>query len=185
MIQDKLYAGKTLAILSGGGDTPAINSSIECVRNRASMLGFKVYGILRGWKGLLGDGDLVDLTNIPYDGIYGGTGLLSSRTNPFPSKKNPEDRSQQILRNIERYKIDVLVTIGGDDTNGAAKKMYEKYGIPVIGFPKTIDNDLRGQRNGALSRFRLCSHGHKETHQQAAHHQRVAPAYHGAGGDGP
>ena len=143
MRSEKIFAGKTLAILSGGGDTPAINSSIEAVRNRASMLGFKVYGILRGWKGLLGDGDVVDLTNIAYNGIYGGTGLLSSRTNPFPSKKNPEDRSQQILRNIERYKIDVLVTIGGDDTNGAAKKMYEKYGIPVIGFPKTIDNDLR------------------------------------------
>lgn len=143
MREEKIFAGKTLAILSGGGDTPAINSSIEAVRNRASMLGFKVYGILRGWKGLLGDGDVVDLTNIPYNGIYGGTALMSSRTNPFPSKKNPEDRSQQILRNIERYKIDVLVTIGGDDTNGAAKKMYEKYGIPVIGFPKTIDNDLR------------------------------------------
>ena len=113
MRNEKIFAGKTLAILSGGGDTPAINSSIEAVRNRASMLGFKVYGILRGWKGLLGDGDVVDLTNIAYNGIYGGTGLLSSRTNPFPSKKNPEDRSQQILKNIERYKIDVLVTIGG------------------------------------------------------------------------
>jgi len=143
MRTEKLFSGKTLAILSGGGDTPAINSSIEAVRNRASMLGFKVYGIQRGWKGLLGDGDVVDLTNIPYNGIYGGTALLSSRTNPFPSKKNPEDRSPQILRNIERYKIDVLVTIGGDDTNGAAKKMYEQYNIPVIGFPKTIDNDLR------------------------------------------
>ncbi len=143
MRTDTLFSRKTLAISSGGGDTPAINSSIEAVRNRASMLGFKVYGILRGWKGLLGDGDIVDLTNIPYNGIYGGTALLSSRTNPFPSKKNKEDRSQQILRNIERYKIDVLVTIGGDDTNGAAKRMYELYGIPVIGFPKTIDNDLR------------------------------------------
>lgn len=143
MRTDKIFSGKILAILSGGGDTPAINSSIEAVRNRASMLGFKVYGILRGWRGLLGDGDVVDLTNIPYNGIYGGTGLLSSRTNPFPGKRNPEDRSEQILRNIERYKIDVLVTIGGDDTNGAARKMYEKYKIPVIGFPKTIDNDLR------------------------------------------
>jgi len=143
MKKEKLFAGKTLAILSGGGDTPAINSSIEAIRNRASMLGFKVYGILRGWKGLLGNGDIVDLTNIPYNGIYGGSGLLSSRTNPFPGKKNKEDRSEQILKNIERYKIDVLVTIGGDDTNGAAKKMYKKYGIPVIGFPKTIDNDLR------------------------------------------
>ena len=143
MRTEKLFSGKILAILSGGGDTPAINSSIECVRNRASMLGFKVYGIQRGWKGLLGNGDVVDLTNIPYNGIYGGTALLSSRTNPFPGKKNTEDRSEQIVRNIERYKIDVLVTIGGDDTNGAAKKLYEQYGIPVIGFPKTIDNDLR------------------------------------------
>jgi len=160
MKKDKLFAGKTLAILSGGGDTPAINSSIEAVRNRASMLGFKVYGVLRGWKGLLGDGDIVDLTNIPYNGIYGGTGLLSSRTNPFPSKKNKEDRSEQILRNIERYKIDVLVTIGGDDTNGAAKRMYETYGIPVIGFPKTIDNDLRTrtmhQYNGKNHEVVLC-----------------------------
>jgi len=143
MRKEKLFAGKTLAILSGGGDTPAINSSIEAIRNRASMLGYKVYGVLRGWKGLIGNGDIVDLTNIPYNGIYGGTGLLSSRTNPFPSKKNKEDRSEQIVNNIERYKIDVLVTIGGDDTNGAAKKMHKKYGIPVIGFPKTIDNDLR------------------------------------------
>jgi len=143
MKKEKLFAGKTLAILSGGGDTPAINSSIEAIRNRASMLGFKVYGILRGWKGLLGNGDVVDLTNTPYNGMYGGTGLLSSRTNPFPGKKNKEDRSEQIIKNIERYKIDVLVTIGGDDTNGAAKEMYKQYGIPVIGFPKTIDNDLR------------------------------------------
>lgn len=140
---EKLFKGKTLAILSGGGDTPAINSSIECIRNRASMLGYRIYGIRRGWKGLLGEGEIVDLTNQPYDGLYGGTGLLSSRTNPFPSKNNSENRVPQILRNIERYKIDVLVTIGGDDTNGAAKKLYEQEKIPVIGFPKTIDNDLR------------------------------------------
>jgi 6-phosphofructokinase 1 len=141
--EHKLFKGKTLAILSGGGDTPAINSSIEAVRNRASLLGFKVYGILRGWRGLLGDGDVVDLTNQPYDGYYGGTALRSSRTNPFPSKKNPESRVPQVLKNLEKYKIDVLVTIGGDDTNGAAKRLFETEGIPVIGFPKTIDNDLR------------------------------------------
>lgn len=144
MKQDhKLFKGKTLAILSGGGDTPAVNHSIESIRNRASMLGFKVFGILKGWKGLLGDGDIVDLTNQPYDGWYGGTALRSSRTNPFPSNKNPESRVPQVLRNLEKYKIDVLVTIGGDDTNGAAKRLFETEGIPVIGFPKTIDNDLR------------------------------------------
>ncbi len=141
----KIFEGKTLGILSGGGDTPAINSSIEQIRNRASMLGFKVYGIRKGWKGLLGDGDIVDLSKQPYDGWYGGTALRSSRTNPFPSIKNPESRVPQVLKNLERYKIDVLVSIGGDDTNGAAKKLYETEGIPVIGFPKTIDNDLRTQ----------------------------------------
>lgn len=141
--KEKIFKGKTLAILSGGGDTPAINSSIESIKNRASLLGYKVYGVRKGWKGLLGDGDIVDLSNQPYDGWYGGTALRSSRTNPFPSKKNPESRVPQILKNLKRYKIDVLVTIGGDDTNGAAKRLYETEGIPVIGFPKTIDNDLR------------------------------------------
>jgi len=141
--KEKIFKGKTLAILSGGGDTPAINSSIENIRNRALVLGFKVYGIRQGWKGLLGEGDIVDLTNQPYNGVYGGTALFSSRTNPFPSKNNPEDRVPQIINNLKRYKIDVLVSIGGDDTNGAAKRLYEQEGIPVIGFPKTIDNDLR------------------------------------------
>jgi 6-phosphofructokinase 1 len=142
-LEQKLFKGKTLAILSGGGDTPAINHSIESVRNRASLLGFKVYGVRKGWKGLLGDGDIVDLTNQPYDGWYGGTALRASRTNPFPSKKNPESRIPQVLKNLAKYKIDVLVTIGGDDTNGAAKRLFETEGIPVIGYPKTIDNDLR------------------------------------------
>ncbi|MCX7696368.1 MAG: 6-phosphofructokinase [Bacteroidales bacterium] len=143
MKANKLYEGKILAILSGGGDTPAVNSSIEQIRNKAQILGFTVYGIRYGWKGLLGEGNIVDLTRQRYDGWYGGSFLKSSRTNPFPSKKNPENRVPQILENIKRYKIDYLVTIGGDDTNGAAKKLFETEGIPVIGFPKTIDNDLR------------------------------------------
>ncbi|MCX6272276.1 MAG: 6-phosphofructokinase [Bacteroidetes bacterium] len=141
--EHKLFKGKTLAILTGGGDTSALNSSIESIRNRASMLGYKVYGIRQGWKGLLGDGDILDLTSQPYDGWYGGTALRSSRTNPFPSEKNPESRVPQVLKNLKRYRIDVLVSIGGDDTNGAAKRLYETEGIQVIGFPKTIDNDLR------------------------------------------
>ncbi len=140
---NKLFSGKTLAILTGGGDTPAINSSIEAIRNRASFLGYKVYGIRHGWKGLLGSGDVLDLTCQPYDGYYGGTALRSSRTNPFSNANNLEDRVPQIITNLERYKIDVLVTIGGDDTNGAARQLHETQGFPVIGFPKTIDNDLR------------------------------------------
>jgi len=142
-MEKRFLEGKTVGILTGGGDTPAVNSSIEQIRNHVSILGAKVYGIRKGWKGLLGEGDIVDLTNQPFDGKCGGSALKSSRTNPFPSKKNPESRVDQVLTNLDRYGIDILVTIGGDDTNGAAKKLWEQERIPVIGFPKTIDNDLR------------------------------------------
>lgn len=152
------FEGKTIGILTGGGDTPALNASIEAVKSRASVLGYRVYGIRKGWKGLLGDGDIVDLSFQPYDGTYGGTALRSSRTNPFGSEDN--SRVEQILRNIQRYKIDVLVTIGGDDTNGAAKQLYELEGIPVIGFPKTIDNDLKTRTfhnyNGEMIEAVMC-----------------------------
>lgn len=152
------YEGKTLAILTGGGDTAALNASIEAIKSRASALGFRVYGVRKGWKGLLGEGDIVDLTNQPYDGVYGGTALKSSRTNPF-SDSDPS-RVEQIIKNLKRYGIDVLVTIGGDDTNGAAKRLYEMEGIPVIGFPKTIDNDLKTRTihnyNGELIEAVLC-----------------------------
>lgn len=155
----RICEGKTLAILTGGGDTPALNASIEAIKSRASILGYKVYGIRKGWKGLLDDGDIVELTNQPYDGVYGGTALRSSRTNPFSGDK-AKDRVGQIMRNLKRYKIDVLVTIGGDDTNGAAKKLYEQEGVPVIGFPKTIDNDLNTRTmhnyNGQLIPAVLC-----------------------------
>jgi len=157
-LSKKLFEGKTLGILTGGGDTPALNASIEAIKSRASVLGYNVYGIRKGWKGLLGDGDIVDLSFQPYDGVYGGTALRSSRTNPFGVKDN--SRVEQIMKNLKRYKIDVLVTIGGDDTNGAAKKLYELEGVPVIGFPKTIDNDLKTKTihnyNGKLIEAVVC-----------------------------
>ena len=102
------------------------------------MLGYRVFGIRQGWKGLLGDGDIVDLTDQPYDGYYGGSALRSSRTNPFSKNPNSEDRVSQILRNIKRYKIDVLVTIGGDDTNGAAKSLYELEGFDGVEIESVI-----------------------------------------------
>ncbi|HNV94861.1 MAG TPA: 6-phosphofructokinase [Bacteroidales bacterium] len=152
------YEGKTLAILTGGGDTAALNASIEAIKSRVSALGFQVYGVRKGWKGLLGEGDIVNLTNQPYDGVYGGTALRSSRTNPFSGSDT--SRVEQIITNLKRYKIDALVSIGGDDTNGAAKKLYEMEGIPVIGFPKTIDNDLKTKTihnyNGELIEAVMC-----------------------------
>ncbi len=135
------FHNQTLAILTGGGDTPALNTTIEAVRSRAVEIGYRVVGIRRGWKGLLGEGDVVDMSFAPVDGLYGGTVLRSSRTNPFA--EGNEKRRSEVLQNIKDYQIDVVVVAGGDDTLGAARKLYEQEGIPVIAFPKTIDNDLR------------------------------------------
>lgn len=130
-----------IAILTGGGDTPALNASIEAIRNRAREAGYRVLGIRRGWKGLLGDGDLVDISKVTIDGSAGGTFLRSSRTNPFAPGN--EGRKAEVLKNIRDYHIDVLVVIGGDDTIGAARQLFLQEKVPVIAFPKTIDNDLR------------------------------------------
>ncbi|MFP4522663.1 MAG: 6-phosphofructokinase, partial [Fibrobacterota bacterium] len=136
---------KRLGILTGGGDTCALNGSIETIKNMAHVLGYEVYGIRFGWKGLLGKGDMINLSKLPIDGWRGGSILYSSRTNPFKVKttKGVADKSKEVMQNIKRYGLDLIISIGGDDTNGAAKALFEKYGIPVIGFPKTIDNDLR------------------------------------------
>ncbi len=132
--------GKRIAILTGGGDTPALNASIKAIRDQAVSLGYEVAGVRRGWAGLLGDGDLVDITHARLDAYYGGTVLRSSRTNPF---KGENSQKNQLLRNLSAYAIDLLVVIGGDDTISAAQKLHLEEGFPVIAFPKTIDNDLR------------------------------------------
>lgn len=142
-MQKRIFEGKVLAILTGGGDTPSMNASIEALKCRASVLGYKVYGIRKGWKGLLGDGDVVDLSDQPYDGLYGGTALRSTRTNPYPTESKPTDRSNEIISNLKRYGIHVLVTIGGDNTLQVSKKLYIQTGFPIIAFPNTIDNDIK------------------------------------------
>lgn len=114
--KNKIFSEKTLAILTGSGNTPALNPGIESVRNRVSMSGYKVYGIRKGWKGLPGNGDIIDLTNHPYDCWYGGTALSSVRTNPFPTKKNPENRVSHIIEKpeITEFKYDFPVVLPGN-----------------------------------------------------------------------
>ncbi|RLF44109.1 MAG: 6-phosphofructokinase, partial [Thermoplasmata archaeon] len=100
-----------------------------------------VYGIKNGWKGLI-EGDIEPLTGYSVSGILpkGGTILGTSRTNPFKDKEN----LQKLLDNIKRFGIDAIVAIGGEDTLGVASKLYNEEGVPVVGIPKTIDNDLSG-----------------------------------------
>jgi ATP-dependent phosphofructokinase / diphosphate-dependent phosphofructokinase len=138
---------KRIGVLTGGGDAPGLNPAIRSLVYRAADDDIEVVGLYDGWEGLL-DGFsehtwvLDPLTVRTWD-RDGGTNLGSSRTNPFKHKSGETrvDRSDEVLRNIERLGLDGLVAIGGEDTLGVARRLGEK-GAPVVGIPKTIDKDL-------------------------------------------
>ena len=131
---------KTILVFSGGGLSPSLNPTIYGVVRQAQKKGFKILGGMYGWASLLNSGKIVDLTKINLEPIknIGGTLLRSSRTNPLMVKNGVE----QIKSQIKKYKIDYIVAIGGNDTVGAAAKLYQQYNLPIIAIPKTIDNDL-------------------------------------------
>jgi 6-phosphofructokinase 1 len=129
---------KTIGVLTGGGDCPGLNAVIRAVVKTAHRHGYSMIGIRNGWKGII-EGKVEPLTDCSVTGILpkGGTILGTSRTNPF---KN-EDDVQRMLRNLKKFGIDALIAIGGDDTLSVAARLHQME-IPVIGIPKTIDNDL-------------------------------------------
>ena len=131
---------KKIGVLTGGGDCPGLNAVIRAVVKKSIQYDWEIIGLKNGWKGLI-DGEMELLTDYSVSGILpkGGTIIGTSRTNPF---KNPED-VQKVTENIRKFGIDALVAIGGDDTLGVASKLHEM-DIPVVGVPKTIDNDLSG-----------------------------------------
>ena len=128
-----------IGVLTGGGDAPGLNAAIRAVARRAFSRNLKVSGIKNGWAGVLGHGEIEDLTPQSTRGILplGGTILGTSRTNPLKE----EDGIPRVVKVLERYGIDGLVAIGGDDTLSVAVALNEA-GFPVVGVPKTIDNDL-------------------------------------------
>jgi phosphofructokinase-like protein len=130
-----------IGVLTGGGDCPGLNAAIRAiVRKGIDVHGHELVGFLHGWRGPL-EADSVDLTIDDVRGILprGGTVLRSSRTNPLTR----EDGVERIGASMEQLALDGLIAIGGEDTLGAAEKLYEA-GVPVLGLPKTIDNDLNG-----------------------------------------
>src|SRR6266550_6360760 len=128
-----------IGVLTGGGDAPGLNAAIRGVARRAFQQGFQVTGIKNGWAGVLGAGDMEDLTSASVRGILplGGTILGTSRTNPLKEKGGVE----QVISLLRGSGVDGLVAIGGDDTLSVAAAMSDA-GYPVVGVPKTIDNDL-------------------------------------------
>ncbi|KAF5086333.1 6-phosphofructokinase [Methanospirillum purgamenti] len=131
---------KTIGILTGGGDCPGLNAVIRAVVKTAHLYDYTVIGIRNGWKGIV-EGEVEPLTEFSVTGILpkGGTILGTSRTNPLKS----EEQTQQMLTNIRKFGLDAIVAVGGDDTLSVATRLHQMH-IPVVGIPKTIDNDLSG-----------------------------------------
>jgi 6-phosphofructokinase len=158
---------RTIGILTGGGDVPGLNPCIKAIVCRAIDEGMGVFGIRRGWAGLveynIEDESTHDVNVIAMDKAMvrtidrsGGTILHTSRTNPGAVKKSEmpsfldahptadkTDVTPHILSNLEHLGIDLLIPIGGDDTLSYGERLHEE-GFPVIAIPKTMDNDVFG-----------------------------------------
>jgi len=128
-----------VGILTGGGDCPGLNAVIRAAGRRVMTRDGEVVGVLEGWKGLV-EGLFAPLGPREISGLLprGGTILRTTRTNPFKVDGGVE----KVLANFQREGFDALVAIGGEDTLGVAARLYADHGFPVVGVPKTIDNDL-------------------------------------------
>jgi ATP-dependent phosphofructokinase / diphosphate-dependent phosphofructokinase len=129
-----------VGLLTGGGDCPGLNAVIRAVVQELANEGASCLGILEGWRGLV-QNLTSPLTIADTDGIIsqGGSILGSSRTNPY---RNPDTELAALRQNFGRLDLDALIVIGGDDTLGVAIRLHNDFGFPVVGIPKTIDNDL-------------------------------------------
>jgi phosphofructokinase-like protein len=128
-----------VGILTGGGDCPGLNAVIRAVGRQVMTRGGEVIGVREGWKGLV-DGIFEPLGPREISGLLprGGTILGTTRTNPF----KVEGGVGQVLDHFRAEGFDALVAIGGEDTLGVAARLYGEHEFPVVGVPKTIDNDL-------------------------------------------
>ncbi|GAQ54180.1 6-phosphofructokinase [Streptomyces acidiscabies] len=129
-----------VGVLTGGGDCPGLNAVIRAiVRKGVQEYGHEFTGFRDGWRGPM-DGRAVPLDIPAVRGILprGGTILGSSRTNPYQE----EDGVGRIRATLADQEVDALIVIGGEDTLGVAAKLSAEEGIPCVGVPKTIDNDL-------------------------------------------
>lgn len=172
-----------IAILTGGGDCPGINAVIRAVAKKAILdYGIEVIGIKDGYEGIINDShrdlDFDDVSGIV---TLGGTILGTSNTaNPYRyasgsgKKMKIRDVSRSTLANIADLKIDCLVCIGGDGTLTIANSLF-KDGVPIVGIPKTIDNDLRGTdiTFGFNSAVTIAAEAIDKLHTTAQSHHRA------------
>jgi 6-phosphofructokinase 1 len=129
-----------VGVLTGGGDCPGLNAVIRAiVRKGVQEYGYDFTGFRDGWRGPLEDRTVrLDIPAVRGILPRGGTILGSSRTNPLKQ----EDGIRRIQENLAEREVDALIVIGGEDTLGVAATLSDEHGVPCVGVPKTIDNDL-------------------------------------------
>ncbi|TMK26362.1 MAG: ATP-dependent 6-phosphofructokinase [Actinobacteria bacterium] len=161
-----------VGLLTGGGDCPGLNAVIRAAVRRGLLGGSSFVGFRHGWSGVLAD-EAIELTRESTAGILprGGTILGTSRTNPFA---DGQDGAAAIRRTLDARGIDVLIPIGGEDTLGVALRL-DREGIPVVGVPKTIDNDLGGTdvTFGFQTAVQIVTDAIDRLHTTAESHNRV------------
>ncbi|CAE7852942.1 pfkA [Symbiodinium microadriaticum] len=132
---------KSIGVFTSGGDAPGMNACVRSVVRNALFLGIDVYGIKYGYNGMI-EGDIYKMKSYSVSNIVqrGGTILKSARSEEFKTKEGRKKAFEQ----LSKRGIEGLVAIGGDGTFTGANIFYEEYGIPIVGAPGTIDNDLYG-----------------------------------------
>lgn len=175
---------KRIGILTGGGDAPGLNAVIRAaVKTAINQYGCEVFGIRNGYDGFIEENGITPLNMENVRGILprGGTILgAANRGNPYARKvlRNGKevtiDVSDQIVKGIKRLKLDALLVLGGDGTLHIAHELYQK-GVPVIGVPKTIDNDIGGTdiTFGFDTALNIATEAIDRLHTTAEAHHRV------------
>jgi ATP-dependent phosphofructokinase / diphosphate-dependent phosphofructokinase len=162
-----------IGVLTGGGDCPGLNAAIRAiVRKGIDGYGHAILGFRDGWRGPLENAH-EELTIESTRGILprGGTILGTSRTNPFKSDDGPG----RIRETLDGLHVDALIAIGGEDTLGAAARLHEEHELPVLGVPKTIDNDLGAtdQTFGFDTAIHVATEAIDRLHTTAESHNRI------------
>ena len=160
-----------VGVLTGGGDCPGLNAVIRAVARRCFARGHEVVGVREGWRGLI-EAKFEELGPREVSGLLprGGTILGTSRTNPYKLES-----VDAVLRTFEEAALDALVAIGGEDTLGVAARLHAEHGFPVVGVPKTIDNDLSATDYtfGFDTAVFICTEAIDRLHTTAESHNRV------------
>jgi ATP-dependent phosphofructokinase / diphosphate-dependent phosphofructokinase len=163
---------KRVGVLTGGGDCPGLNAVIRAVARRSLDRGFEVLGVRSGWRGLV-EAKYQPLGPREISGLLprGGTIIGTTRTNPY----KVEGGVERVLANFGDQRLDALVAIGGEDTLGVAAQLHAEHEFPVVGVPKTIDNDLSATDYtfGFDTAVAICTEAIDRLHTTAESHNRV------------